>query len=243
MEDKKFLDNLGSRSAFKVGLLSGIGIMFVIGFFVVIGILMQTKTAANNNNGNTNTNTNPTNNGAGEIALQKVTKDDWLQGDKKADITIVEFSDLDCPYCSNFHGTMKQIMEEYDGEVNWVYRNFPLTSLHPEAFKKAEAAECVGELGGNDKFWAFLDKMFANKTALADLNGVISSIGIDTNDFQNCLDSGKYTEKVKDHSSQAVAAGGRGTPYSIIIAGDQKIPINGALPFEQIAQQLDTLLK
>jgi len=247
MGDKKFLDNLESRSAFKVGLLSGIGIMFVIGFFVIAGVLMQTKTAADNNDSNTNT--NPVDNNSGEITLQKVTKDDWVRGDKKADISIIEFSDIDCPYCSRFHETTKQILEKYEGDVNLIYRHFPLTQLHPEAYKKAEAAECVGELGGEDKFWEFLDKMFANKTALADLGGVITSLGLNVNEFQSCLDSGKYTEKIKNQIREAAQAGsigcprGVGTPFSVIISDDVKIPICGALPFEQISSQLDNLLK
>jgi protein-disulfide isomerase len=223
--------------------------MFIIGFFVVAGLLMQTKTAADNN-GDTNTNTDPTdNNVSGEMTLQDITKDDWVRGDSKADISIIEFSDIDCPFCSRFHDTMNQVLAEYDDDIKWAYRHFPLPQLHPEAPKKAEAAECVGELGGNDKFWSFLDKLFANKTALADLGSVASSVGVDANAFQSCLDSGKYTDKIQEQSKEAANAGrvgcprGVGTPFSVIVSGDTKIPICGALPYEQITAQLDSLLK
>lgn len=240
--NKKFLDSLSPRSAFKVGLLGGLGIMFAIGFFVMTG-MMVTKgvgTKASNDADNKNVPSIPT---ESDITLNEVTKDDWMRGDKDAEITIVEFSDVDCPFCTRFHATMQQVLAEYDGEVNWVYRNFPLTSLHPEATKKAEAAECVGDLGGNDKFWAFIDELYTNKTALANISTVVGKVGVDVNKFQTCLDSGKFSQKVQDQTKDAVAAGGRGTPYSIIVADGQLIPINGALPFEQIAPQLDNLLK
>ncbi len=90
------------------------------------------------------------------IDIQGIGDNDWVLGDKDAEITIIEFSDLDCPYCKRFHGTMHQVINEYDN-VNWVYRHFPLPSLHPDATRKAEASECAGDLGGNDKFWEFID--------------------------------------------------------------------------------------
>ncbi len=173
-----------------------------------------------------------------------VSDNDWIRGDKNAAVTIVEFSDIDCPFCSRFHTTMKQVIEDYDGQVNWVFRHFPLTSLHPEAFKKAEAAECVGELGGNGKFWEFLDLLFENSSEkVADLPDIVGNIGIDVDDFQTCLDSGRHANKVRDHATQAQTAGGRGTPYSVIISGDQTTPISGALPLESVKSLLDTVLQ
>jgi len=101
--------------------------------------------------------TNP--NATTSINLAPVTDQDWLFGDKNAALTIVEYSDIDCPFCKRFHTTMQQVISDYKGQVNWVYRHFPLTSLHPDAMLKANAVECVGEIGGNDKFLQYLDKL------------------------------------------------------------------------------------
>ncbi len=246
-EKKNFFENLSSKSAFKVGLLSGLAIMFVVGFFIMLGLLLKGGDFSLGNK----TNNNPTvaNNGDNAAAptvieLKDITKDDWMRGDKKAKLTIVEFSDIDCPYCVKFHETMQKLSEDYKGKINWVYKHFPLTSLHPNAFKKAEAAECVGDLGGNDKFWPFLDKLVTDKTITMDkLAEVAATFGVNATKFQECYDSGKMTSKVQDMADQAVKAGGRGTPYSVIIFDNQKTPINGALPYEQVKAQIDALLK
>ncbi len=247
-EKKNFFENLSAKSAFKVGLLSGLAVMFVIGFFIMLGLFLKSGDSnfAQNNNANNNA---AANNGDAPAAptvieLKDVNNDDWMRGDKKAEITIVEFSDIDCPYCVKFHETMQKINDEYKGKVNWVYRHFPLTSLHPNAFKKAEAAECVGDLGGNDKFWSYLDKLITDKTITMDkLGEVAATFGVNATKFQECYDDGKMTGKVQDQADQAVKAGGRGTPYSIIVFEDQKIPINGALPYEQVKAQIDSLLQ
>lgn len=252
MEEKGIINNLGPKTAFKAGLLSGLGIMFVVGFFVLLGIVLSGKLPAKNSGGsNTAGNTTPTANNPTNptptntvINIKPVDKDkDWLRGDKNAKATIVEFSDIDCPFCVRFHPTMQQVMANYGGQVNWVYRHFPLTTLHPEAFKKAVAAECVGELGGQEKFWAFLDEDMTNKKPLAQINDTISKIGVDVNKFTECLNSSKYDQKINDQAQDAQAAGARGTPYSVILSGNTKTPINGALPYETIKAQLDSILQ
>lgn len=247
-KERGVIDNLKPQSAFKAGLLTGLGIMFVIGFFVLLGLMLNDKGifAKNDSSGNNNNIVVDNNNeGTGsDITLEKVDKDkDWIEGNKNAKVSIVEFSDLDCPFCTRFHVTTQQLLADYGNAINIVYRHFPLTSLHPEAAKKAEAAECVGQLGGNDKFWEFIDELFTNDTEkVADLANIVSSMGISSVSFQECLDSGKYTSKVQAQAQQAQAAGGRGTPYSIIVAGDTLIPIAGALPIETIKASLDSVL-
>lgn len=241
---KGMIDNLKPKAAFKAGIITALGIVFAIGFFVMLGMMLSDKDSSKNDGGdtlvNTNDNTPPTDT---TIVINGLNDGDWVRGDKDADVTIVTFSDVDCPFCTKFHTTMNQVLEDYDGDINWVYRHFPLTSLHPEAFKKAEAAECVGEQGGNDKFWAFMDKLFDGDETLSGVADIASSVGVDKAKFQDCLDSGKYTSKVQSQSQEAQKAGGRGTPYSVIIKGSQKTPINGALPYEQVKTSLDALLK
>ncbi|PJC40440.1 MAG: hypothetical protein CO042_03765, partial [Parcubacteria group bacterium CG_4_9_14_0_2_um_filter_41_8] len=139
----------------------------------------------------------------------------------------------------------------------WVYRHLPLPSLHPNAPKDAEAAECVGELGGQEAFWEYLDTLYSSSLSGVDqLVELAVGQGIDRDAFRTCLSSGKYTSKVSaqaDEGAQAAEAstyldsdpsndGRWGTPFSVIVYGDQKIPIPGAYPFEYVQQVIDQLL-
>jgi protein-disulfide isomerase len=91
--------------------------------------------------------------------MAPVTDKDHIKGDISAPVKIVEYSDLECPFCKRFHTTMQDVVKSYDGKVAWVFRQFPLAQLHPKAVKEAEAAECVASLGGNAAFWKFIDKV------------------------------------------------------------------------------------
>lgn len=199
--------------------------------------------------GNTNTDTTAAVAGAA-AKVNPVSDTDHLIGNPNADVTVIEYSDLECPFCKNFHETMHQIMDEYgkDGRVSWVYRQFPLSSLHPKAPKEAEAAECVNKLGGNDKFWAFIDKIFEitpsnNGLDPALLSQTAVNLGVDKNAFEQCLNGGEFTKFVSDSVNAAIAAGGQGTPYSIVITKSGKqYPINGALPYGTVKQTIETAL-
>ncbi|MBS3903249.1 MAG: thioredoxin domain-containing protein [Anaplasmataceae bacterium] len=94
--------------------------------------------------------------------VSPVSDNDHLRGSPNAKLTIIEFSDLECPFCATFHETMERIMSEYEtqGTVAWVYRHFPLESIHPDARRLAHEAECVNELAGNDAFWKYLSSVF-----------------------------------------------------------------------------------
>lgn len=89
---------------------------------------------------------------------------DYIRGDKNAPVTMIEYSDLECPFCKSIHPSLVRIMNEYPGKVKWVYRHFPL-SFHANAQKEAEAAECIGKLAGADKYWEFIDKVFERTTS------------------------------------------------------------------------------
>lgn len=102
--------------------------------------------------------------------LPPVDENDHIRGDENAQVTIIEYSDYDCPFCSRFHETMKQVVDEYDGQVRWVYRHFPLPQLHPNATAVAEASECVAAQEGEDAYWAFSDKYFATKGSGAQIS-------------------------------------------------------------------------
>ena len=176
-----------------------------------------------------------------EIEVEKVTKDDWVRGDRNAKVSVVEFSDIDCPFCGRFHDSMKTVLENYDGQINWVYRHLPLAALHPQAEAKAIAAECVGKLSDNDTFWQYLDALFVSQAA-DEVTAEATNLGIDAAAFEECRQDPKMAEKVKDQLAQAERAGGQGTPYSVILAGDEKIPVNGAVPVEQLTALIEQAL-
>src|SRR3990172_9755410 len=94
-----------------------------------------------------------------ELALRP---GDHVFGNRNADVLMIEYSDTECPFCKQFHQTMHQVMDQYgkDGRVAWVYRHSPIDQLHPKARKEAEAMECANELGGNDAFWKYADRLF-----------------------------------------------------------------------------------
>lgn len=180
-----------------------------------------------------------------DITVEPLSADDHVLGNPNAPITIIEFSDIDCPFCQTFDATMRRVMDKYGptGEVSWVYRQFPLDSLHPQARLKSEATECVASLGGNEAFWEYLGILFERSETASDLSTIAAEVGVDATAFEACLDAGTFKDAVQDDVEAALAAGVRGTPYSVIIGPDgKKYPINGAQPYEVITQVIDTIL-
>ncbi len=182
-----------------------------------------------------------------------VTAADHIRGNLDAKVTIVEYSDFECPFCKRFHVTMNEIMDEYgdSGEVAWVYRQFPLDSLHPvKARREAVTAECVAEIGGNDKFWEFTDAFFAvtpsnNQTDLETvLPKIISDLGLSQSAVDTCVASGKYDQHIQDDIDNAIASGGQGTPWSVVVgAGGDTLPLSGAQPAGAVKQLIEIMLK
>jgi len=184
--------------------------------------------------------------------MRPVDDTDHILGNPKAKLVIVEYSDTECPFCKQFHNTMKRIMDTYgkDGKVAWVYRHFPIDQLHSKARKQAEATECAADQGGNDKFWAFTNRLYEvtpSNNGLQDsqLPIIAKDVGLDVNTFNTCLSSGKFSAKVEADYQDALKAGARGTPYSLIITKKDgtKIPINGAQPYDSLKSTIDLLLK
>lgn len=184
-------------------------------------------------------------------AFENITDSDHILGDPNAPVKIVEYSDLECPYCKQFHQTMHQIVNDFskDGRVVWVYRHFPLEQLHPKALHESEAAECAAELGGNSKFWAYIDRIFEitpsnNGLDANELPKIAEYIGLDKNKFEQCLASGKYKDAILASVQDAIRAGAQGTPYSIILAKDgRQLEINGAQPYEIVKDMVQDALE
>jgi protein-disulfide isomerase len=229
-----------------------IPIAIIIAGVLIAGALLYNSKSASNDNGNVaESNKKKLLLDSDNINVKPVNENDHILGSINAPIKIIEFSDLECPFCKQFHQTMKQVIDEYgkDGTVAWVYRHFPLDQLHPKARKEAEASECAAELGGNDKFWQYLNRLFEitpsnNGLNLSLLPQIAEDVGLDRFQFKQCLESGKYARHIADDLEDAVNSGGRGTPYSILIApnGD-KFKISGAQPYQVIRSIIEKALK
>ncbi len=179
-----------------------------------------------------------------------VDKTDHVRGSKTPKITIIEYSDYECPFCKRFHDTMKEVVDEYGDDVAWIYRHWPIESLHPvKARREALAAECAADQQGSDGFWQFSDRFLEltpsnNRTNLEEvLPQIAGEMSFDLSEFYDCIDSEKFAGKVERNLQNAVDTGGQGTPWSIIMLPDgNKIPLNGAQPIEAVSRLIEMVL-
>ncbi len=180
----------------------------------------------------------------------EVTARDHVRGNAKAKVTVIEYSDFECPFCKRHAPTMAQLSTLYKDDINVVFRHFPL-SFHQNAMKEAEASECVAELAGNDAFWKFHDAIFERGTAggtgfaLDKLPALAKELGADEAKFKSCLDSGKYTKYVQDQMQEGIEAGVQGTPGNFVVNNDTKAfeNISGAVPVTSFQSIIDGMLK
>ncbi len=252
---KSLFSNLHPKTSFWFGFGLAWVCVFIIGFFILLGFFinqMQGKDPfAKSNTGSavvadngknvpspTEPTTPPT---PTKVQVASITDKDHVRGDKNAKVSIVEFSDIQCPFCQKFHETMRQVINKYGDNVNWVYRHFPLESIHPNARPAANASECASEQG---KFWEFADELFANQSQLGEsfYNDTAKKLGLDANKFSECLKANPYNDIISKQAAEGQTAGGRGTPYSVVVVGDQTFPVSGAVPLEQLQAIIDPLL-
>jgi len=250
-KETRKIQNLLSNNIVVFGLV----VLIVVGAYMLgslrtkVAYLEQSKTLVANNGAQGAPEAVPTQQ-LEAPDVPKVTKDDHIRGNKNAPVMLVEYSDYECPFCKNFHGTATQIMDQYKDKVAWVYRHYPL-SFHVNAQKEAEAAECAFDAGGEDAFWKYTDAIYERTTsngtgfALDKLVPLAKEFGLDEAKFKQCLDSGKYEKKVKDQQEKGTAAGITGTPGNVLInvkTGKTRL-IPGAVPFDQIKPEIDALLE
>lgn len=252
-EKKGFFEGMPSKTSFVFGLVSGIA---AISLLTSAGLLSNgafAKSAGTTGGTVAVADAQPTAAAAAKTKtptgkVPEVTTADHIRGNKDAKVTFIEYSDFECPFCKRFEPTMQQIEEEYGDKVSIVYRHYPL-SFHANAQKEAEATECANDLGGNDAFWKYHDAILERTTsggtgfALDDLVPLAKELGLDESEFQDCLDTGKFAQHVKDDMSGGAAAGVTGTPGSILIdaAGNSQL-LSGAVPFATIKSALDAAL-
>jgi protein-disulfide isomerase len=160
-----------------------------------------------------------------------------IRGNPRAPVTVVEFSDFQCPFCVRSRPTVNKVRETYGDKVRWVFRHFPL-DFHAQAEKAGEAAACAGEQG---RFWEMHDLLWANaaKLKVPDLKAHAASLGLDTAKFDQCLDSGKDAALVHADQEAGQSYGVSGTP-AFFINGR---PLVGAQPFDAFAQVIDDELQ
>lgn len=165
------------------------------------------------------------------------TDDDPNWGTPEAPLQIIEFSDFQCSFCQRAHETLQKLVDDYRGQVAWVYKHFPIVSLHPIAVKVSEASECAAEQG---KFWEYANELYKNQSLINEnyLSELADQLNLNVSKFDKCLTSGKYNQRVNDNQEEGLAAGINGTPG--IYVNDQLI--KGALPYESFKQVIDSIL-
>ena len=173
------------------------------------------------------------------VVVENVSVDDdpsW--GPTDAKVTVVEFSDFQCPFCSRFFTqTYPQIKQQYEGKVHFVFRDFPLSG-HENAQKAAEAAGCANEQG---KFWEYHDMLFSNQQALdvASLKNYAGQLGLDTAAFNQCLDSGTRAQETQKDYQDGISYGVTGTPAFFV----NGLLVIGAQPFANFQAAIDAALQ
>jgi protein-disulfide isomerase len=164
--------------------------------------------------------------------------DDPAFGPEDAPVTIVEFSDYQCPYCIMWHEQVyHQLISNYGNKIRFVYRDFPLTQIHPGAEPSAEAADCANE---QDKYWEYHDALFSGNYDLTrdGFLKIASDLGMDTQAFTTCIDSGKYASEVQSDLQDGSSIGVQSTP-TFFINGFQVV---GAQPYSTFKNVIDQIL-
>ena len=167
-----------------------------------------------------------------------VVADDAAMGDAKAAVTLVEFSDFQCPFCARVMPTLKRVRETYGDRVRIVWKDFPLTAIHPQAFRAAEAGQCAREQG---KFWEYHDRLFANQQMLdvEFLKKYAADTGLDAAKFSACMDTAKYGDRVQEQMGIGARLGVESTPTTFI---NGRL-VSGAQPYEVFAAIIDEELE
>src|SRR3989344_1228516 len=179
-------------------------------------------------------------------ATRPVSKNEHIIGNVNAKVVIVEYSDLECPFCKGFHNTMHRVIEA-NKNVAWVYRHYPIPQLHAKAFHEAEATECAWEQGGNDAFWKYTDRIFEITTSNdgldeSELPKIAEYVGLNVTSFNSCLASGKYSEKVQADIDDGNKMGVNGAPSSFILVDGKVVDtIPGAQPYEAVIERLNAI--
>ena len=171
-------------------------------------------------------------------------KVDYAFGNPDAKVILIEYSDIECPFCKRHHPVTKQLVADYGEDLALVLRHFPLNN-HPNAKPSAEAAECVGSIAGAAKYWEFIDILFDKGPSVANHLSYALEIGIDENEFTTCVENKTFEERVQRQLSEGAAAGVRGTPGNFVYNTETKesVYVSGAQPIDKFKAVIDEMLK
>lgn len=173
-----------------------------------------------------------------------IDKTDLAVGKTNSDVVIVEYSDTECPFCAQLHPTIKKIREEYGSKVSFVYRYFPLTQIHPDAFDEARAVYCTGKIAGAEKRMDYINEMFTYKIGKQNMvlpkggrESLAKNIGIDGKIFNECMQSQDPANAVNASTQDGIVAGVEGTPATFVLiknGGKYEVVslVSGARPYE-----------
>ncbi len=184
--------------------------------------------------------------GAGQAAsVRAPEQSEHIQGSASAPIVMIEYSDFQCPYCQVIYPSLKKIQSESNGQVAWVMRNLPLTSIHPNAEPAAHAAECITDQLGNDGFWKYTDAVFNNQAQLSESfsTNVAISLGVNPLTYSACVSQKKHQDIIDQETLEAQTLGGQGTPFVVVLntKTHKQVAVPGALPYAQLMTVINSV--
>lgn len=233
-------------------------IAVILGSLIIGGAIMFSFAKWGGVASSTDTNTGDTNVALDDTPEDPTTAtvsidDDAILGDKdKAKVAIVEFSDYECPYCQRHWAEVHPtLVKDYidTGDAIFVYRDFPLTSIHPNAMAAALATECVQELGGDSAYYEFHDLLFSKGFGSeSDIVGLAGDLGLDTSKVQSCVDAETYADEITNDTNDALAVGLQSTPSFVVgtLNDDGTVDgtvIVGAQPLSVFQETIDSYLE
>lgn len=188
------------------------------------------------------------------FAGRSIDATDFIDGKIKSDVVVVEYSDPECPFCVQLHPTIQQLRTEYGDKIAFVYRHFPLTQIHPNAFDESKAILCAGTVGGNTKFYEYVDALFGykitNKTTQLPLTGkedIAKNIGLDISEFTKCMADKSTSDAINASLADGAKAGVQGTPSTFVLKKTRKgydvvSVVDGARPYSFLKAVVDEAL-
>jgi protein-disulfide isomerase len=212
-----------------------IPVSIIIAGLIIAGAILLTGRTSNGTPKRTQ-NASPT---AGVVSPDlQIRDEDHIIGNPDADLVMIVWSDLECPFCKRHHTTIKQIASEFGDKIAIVYRHWALP-FHTYAEKEAEATECAAKIGGEEMFWKYTDKLFEitegnNSLKREDLDRIADMVGLDKQKLGACLDSGEMAVRIQADKANGDMAGVQGTPHNILynVKTGRQRPVNGAQPID-----------